>query len=221
DEILRRLPTVSHAAFNTFDRQDKPLCVEGTRVGVLQEILSWLSAKRKQSIFWLSGIAGIGKSTVARTICVDLNTQGRLGTSFFFDRGPKGVSNASKFLTTIAYQLAVKHPGSIWDSIVEAAKAFPTDITLSLRQQWQLLIRDSFLDQTVSSKALLVVVDALDECEDEFSARTMISLFSSTAELPTIDLRIIVTSRPEAAIRTKFSKPGICTTALHCTISLQ
>jgi len=54
----------------------------------------------------LNGLAGTGKSTIARTIARRYNEQGRLGASFFFSRGGGDVNHAGKFFATIAVQLA-------------------------------------------------------------------------------------------------------------------
>ena len=42
-------------------------CLKGTRKGVLREIECWLTSKRDQRVFWLNGLAGTGKSTIAQT----------------------------------------------------------------------------------------------------------------------------------------------------------
>jgi hypothetical protein len=55
-------------------------------------------------------MAGTGKSTIAHTVARDYFEQGRLAASFFFSRGGGDAGNASKFVTTIAIQLAVHIP---------------------------------------------------------------------------------------------------------------
>jgi hypothetical protein len=51
-------------------------------------------------------MAGTGKSTIAHTVARSYFEQGRLAASFF-SRGGGDVGNASKFVATIAVQLAV------------------------------------------------------------------------------------------------------------------
>lgn len=65
-------------------------------------------------------MASTGKSTIAHTVARDYFEQGRLAASFFFSRGGGDAGNASKFVTTIAIQLAVHIPlveRQIWDTI--------------------------------------------------------------------------------------------------------
>ena len=61
-------------------------------------------------IFWLTGLAGTRKSTIARTIARRYFEQRRLGASFFFSRGGVDVGHAGKFFTSIAVQLAYNAP---------------------------------------------------------------------------------------------------------------
>ncbi|KIN00703.1 hypothetical protein OIDMADRAFT_125193, partial [Oidiodendron maius Zn] len=98
------------APFNSFDRRHEPTCIQDTRVDLMQEIYNWADGQDKQCIFWLSGLAGTGKSTIARTIALRYSEQKRLGTSFFFSRGGGDVSHAGKFFTSIAVQLACNVP---------------------------------------------------------------------------------------------------------------
>ncbi|OCK98911.1 uncharacterized protein K441DRAFT_540150, partial [Cenococcum geophilum 1.58] len=53
-------------------------------------------------IFWLNGLAGIGKSTIAYTIARKYYEENRLGVSFFFLKGGGDVSYAVKFFPSIA-----------------------------------------------------------------------------------------------------------------------
>jgi len=48
---------------------------------------------------------------------------------------------------------------------------------------------------------LIIVVDALDECEDEHNVRTIVQLFAEVRSLSRVRLRILMTSRPEVPIR--------------------
>ena len=67
--------------------RNKPECLHGTRVEILREIDVWSKNADGASIFWLNGMAGTGKSTIARTAARAFENEGRLGASFFFSRG--------------------------------------------------------------------------------------------------------------------------------------
>ena len=53
--------------------------MRGTRKGVLQEIECWVTGELEQRIFWLNGLAGTGKSTIAQTFAEKMFANGRLG----------------------------------------------------------------------------------------------------------------------------------------------
>ena len=65
--MLNSLPTAKDAPFNAYQRQHDPTCLPDTRVDLLQEIYDWADGQDKRYIFWLNGLAGTGKSTIART----------------------------------------------------------------------------------------------------------------------------------------------------------
>ncbi len=149
-------------------------------------------------------MAGTGKSTIARTIAREYFEQGHLGASFFFSRGGGDVGRAGKFFTTIACQLAKRSP-SLRNSICKAVAQNSDIQNQSLRDQWRQLILHPLLlfAKDSSPSSYLLVIDALDECEDENNIRTILQLLAE-ASSKTVPLRIFLTSRPEIPIRHGF-----------------
>ncbi|KAH8685007.1 hypothetical protein BGZ61DRAFT_356172, partial [Ilyonectria robusta] len=190
--LLSKLPVIPQAAFNSLENQHGSMCLTGTRVQLLQEIIGWVDGPDKSCIFWLNGIAGTGKSTVARTIARTFHDRGCLGASFFFSRGGGDVSRADRLFTTLAWQLAAKIPQNIADQ--------------SLRDQWDQLIFKplSKLGSKTPPSTIVIVMDALDECNSERDVRIILRLLASTKSLKGIRLRVFITSRPEIPIRCSF-----------------
>ena len=88
---------------------NKPKCLEGTRVELLQKIREWAKSSDSPNIFLLTGALGAGKSTVARTIAEEFEEQGKLGCYIYFERGKADSSViTSTVIQTIAYNLARK-----------------------------------------------------------------------------------------------------------------
>ena len=90
-------------------------CMEGTRVQVLRKINSWVRDTSSPSIFLLTGGAGTGKSTIARTIAQEYEDKGELGAYMFFIRGKTGPKAMSTTITnmviqTVTYKLARHNP---------------------------------------------------------------------------------------------------------------
>jgi hypothetical protein len=151
-------------------------------------------------------LAGTGKSTIARTIAREYYEQ-NLGANFFFSRGGGDAGHANKFFTSIAVQLATKSP-SLERCIREAVKEHNNVADQSLHDQWrQLVFRPlSKLDSNFPHPSLLVVVDALDECDNDSDIRAIVTLFAESRSLRKVRLRIFITSRPETPIRLGFSQ---------------
>jgi hypothetical protein len=76
------------------------------------------------------------------------------------------------------------------------------------RNQWKLLILEplSKLEARSLRQPLILVIDALDECDGDNDIRRILDLLSKAKTLETIWLRIFVTSRPEIPIRLGFHK---------------
>lgn len=201
DAILNRLPYAVKAPFNSYQRQHEPTCLPGTRVDILQEIYDWADRQDEHFIFWLNGLAGTGKSTIARTVARRFFDQDRLGASFFFSKGGGDVGHARKFFTTIAFQLA-KKSSSLHRYICDAVTDHSDVANQSLQDQWrQLIFRPLSKFDDSSCPSCILVVDALDECDDENNIRVILHLLAEARSLKMVQLRIFITSRPEIPIR--------------------
>lgn len=207
-----KLPNVAQAAFNSYEKRHESACLENTRVEVLQEIRDWVQGHDDRPIFWLSGLAGTGKSTIARTVARESDETGCLGASFFFSRGGGDLAHAGKFFPTIAIQLSNKIQS--FKTILSKSLETHGDIaSRSLDDQWRHLILSPLtsLDDSFHQSRLLIVIDALDECEGDNDVRVLLRLFSQIRDVTTIQLRIFITSRPETPLRLGFRQmPLIC-----------
>lgn len=126
----------------------------------------------------------------------------RLSASFFFSRGGGDVGNASKFFTSIAVQLA-NNVRPLRRYICEAIMERGDIASQSLREQWRQLILGplSKLDGNSRPSSYILVVDALDECDNENHIRDILRLLAETRSLKMVRLRVFLTSRPEIPIR--------------------
>lgn len=113
---LNKLPYAKGAMYNSYG-DDHITCHPATRLELLHKIHDWARHPRSKSIFWLSGMAGTGKSTISRPVAEWVAGQGRLdgvdlGASFFFKRGEGDRGSASQFFPTITRELVLKVPGA-------------------------------------------------------------------------------------------------------------
>ncbi|KAH6974799.1 vegetative incompatibility protein HET-E-1 [Ilyonectria destructans] len=205
--VLDRLPVVVEASFDSRAEEHNPICLHDTRVDLLRQLSEWADDPRAEPIFWLNGMAGTGKSTISRTVARSFATTGRLGASFFFRRGEADRGSLSKFVTTVAAQLVSRVPAFA----PHAKNAIDADTTIfgkAAQEQFKKLILEplSRIPQDARKTAtLVVVVDALDECERDDDVKLIINLFSRVKTLQSPRLRILVTSRPDLPIRLGFS----------------
>jgi hypothetical protein len=189
---------------NVFDHIYHPensFCLEGTRVAVLQDIKTWSNDPKSPCICWLPGLAGTGKSTISRTVARDLKGKS-LGASFFFKKGAGNRGDGRFVFSTIAYQLALNFP-LVRPHILEAVKEDPASAMGPMKVQWQRLILNplSKLQDNEIGKPLVLVIDALDECEED-DRRQILQLLQTSCP---VVLRVFLTSRPELDIEGQFA----------------
>ena len=215
--LLAKLPVAEGASFDSRIQQRESQCLAGTRKQLLDEIDMWGRAPGGPYIYWLNGMAGTGKSTIARTIAHRLAGGGILGASFFFSRGRGDVDNAAKFFTTIA-ALLVENIPSLKPLVCKVIAEDSQILAKGLRDQWEKLILQPLLKlQTDSSDTRFVlVIDALDECEEDHDAGLILQLLSQISSISSIQLRAFLTSRPERHIGLGFR--SLPQSAHHCFI---
>ena len=203
---LDTLPRAEGASFDSGELEHERLCLPGTRTEILEQIVQWTTDPQGKRIFWLSGMAGTGKSAIARTLAHNLSERKQLGASFFFSRGRGDRGNASKFFTSIAYKLA------FWDTenrglaplIRKAFDQYPDITERAKREQWKHLIQEplSQMEGCFAHGTILVfVIDALDECEDDRDVRLILRILFEATGYDHIQFRVFMTGRPSASVQ--------------------
>ncbi|OAL48295.1 WD40 repeat-like protein [Pyrenochaeta sp. DS3sAY3a] len=207
DVLLKSLPTAAEAQFSAYQRQHVPKCHPDTRIDLLEDIYKWAADDESPVIFWLRGMAGTGKSTVAHTVAAEYSARSRLAGSFFFSRDGGDVSHAGKFITTIAVQLANIIP-ALKTQICAAIQKRNDIASQSLDDQWHALVLNPLIsvERKESLARFLVVIDALDECKDQKNIQIILRLLSRIQSSKVTQLRVLLTSRPEVAIRRGFDQ---------------
>ena len=153
-------------------------------------------------IFWLNGLAGTGKSTIAQTITERLFADNRLGASFFCSRSFEDRSNLRLVFPTLAFQLAQQYP-KFRSSLVPLLQSNPDIYHESLLDQMKKLLVKPLRSANIST---VIVIDALDECmDDEPESAILLVLGESVSEIPGV--KFFITSRPEAHITSGFRGP--------------
>ena len=176
--------------------------MKGTRGAVLNGIELWARDFDRSPVYWLNGLAGTGKSTIAKTIAERLFADGRLGASFFCSRDFEDRRNLQVIFPTLATQLARKYIKfrSIFTPLI---RSDPNIAYESLYDQMKNLIVQPLNESDIST---VIVVDALDECEDEESASAVLFVLGRlVSEIPKV--KFFLTGRPEPRISEGFRLP--------------
>ncbi|EXK79482.1 hypothetical protein FOQG_15910 [Fusarium oxysporum f. sp. raphani 54005] len=203
---LDNLPNAEGASFDSHAEEHNPTCLPNTRVELLRDIGRWLDDKNSKTIFWLNGMAGTGKSTISRTVAQMRHKRGDLGASFFFKRGETDRGNMSRFVPTVARHLAQSIP-QVGALIKNAIDVDPAIADKAVRVQFEKLIREPLSKvATISShrSSVVIVIDALDECERDANIQLLLELFATLRFASPFCVRVLITSRPELAIRLGF-----------------
>ncbi|KAI1777356.1 hypothetical protein F4818DRAFT_345854 [Hypoxylon cercidicola] len=205
--VLDKLPVVESAIFDSHAEEHNPTCLQGTRTDILEIVRNWADIPQTKALFWLNGMAGTGKSTISRTVAHFFSKNGQLGASFFFKRGESDRGRTLHFFPTIAAQLVKREP-ALAPHIKTAIDSDPDIFGKKMEEQFEKLVLEPLFklpQEKRENKIFVIIVDALDECEQEDDIRLLIKLLSRVNHEQLLKLRIFVTSRPELPIRLGFS----------------
>ncbi|CAE6451139.1 unnamed protein product [Rhizoctonia solani] len=223
DRQLASLPARS-SIYNSAeaDSLGRRSCTEGTRERVITSLLEWARAPNAGRIYWINGMAGTGKTAIAYSICEKLDRTASfnersgvddyfgiggftkpdnafmLGASFFCSSAIPECRQARNIIPTIAYQLC-RYSTPFHFAIDQILRSDPDVATRTLGIQYKSLIVDPLAAvQDALPTNFIVVIDALDECENTDSLGEILDLISSTPIF--LPIRFLVSSRPEPEI---------------------
>ncbi|KDQ54149.1 hypothetical protein JAAARDRAFT_107722, partial [Jaapia argillacea MUCL 33604] len=135
-------------------------CLKDTCEDIVEKVLNWEAADYGPHIFWLHGLAGLGKSTITCTVADRLEI---LATTFFFSQDSTNCSNIDQFFPTIAQQLAISH-SFVCKDMDNILKKDLYILDKDPKPHFKTLILDMICCYAGLFPALIVVIDALDEC---------------------------------------------------------
>jgi len=182
--------------------------MKGTRESLLTHIMAWVTnkpgQKDKGNMYWIYGLPGIGKTSLAHSMCASLHEEKCLAGAFFCQRDGQDLREPRNILPSLIYKLAEIFPP--FRTIV--AERLRSDTNLTPESMKDSLLLDFIRDlPRHPQRTLVFAIDALDECGDDQSRRVLLrSLTDVAADAPW--LKIIITSRPEVDIQRFFDDPA-------------
>ncbi|TCD62447.1 hypothetical protein EIP91_006890 [Steccherinum ochraceum] len=206
---LERLKHSADAAYGK-GRQGKrrTSCLENTRVRILSQLDSWLLHPKDYRIFWLSGMAGTGKSTIADSLYQAAERHGAFVAAFFCSRDLDSTRDILRIIPSLAYQLAVRRE-AYRVALVTGLKNedYPENFVLE-EQIDKLILKPLALVSKSSPSLIFLLIDALDECQGDGvrdNVRTFVSLLLSHADdLRKAGIKFFLSSRPAHEISGHF-----------------
>ncbi|KAE9566302.1 Vegetative incompatibility protein [Colletotrichum fructicola] len=199
------LPTVLEARYDSKDVQDSPRCEIGTRLRIRETIHHWAEDDSEEPLFWLTGPAGTGKSTIARTLADTFYGEKRLVSGYFFKRGEHGRNGTTRLFPTLSAQLTEAIP-AFKDCLQKSLGGLDRDVMekKGLGVQFNQLLLRPLADLPLNSRRLtkVIIIDALDECERPDDLKQILDLLSKLGTVDTVSLRVLITSRSTSAITT-------------------
>ena len=207
--LLINFPQAKRAAYNAKSQAGRRSCTAKTREKILADLVAWAADAGDTSVYWLNGMAGTGKTTIAFTFSQILDNIRALGGSFFCSHLDTDSSNADLIFPTLAYELA-RHSTAASNALLNALES---DCNVGYKP-----MRDQFLNLIVTPtkaasegvstppRPLIIVIDALDECSNQNDVRDMLTIIRQYS--PTLPLKFFITSRPERQIQNVFRQEG-------------
>ncbi|KIK66938.1 hypothetical protein GYMLUDRAFT_156943, partial [Collybiopsis luxurians FD-317 M1] len=176
----------------------RPACTPGTRVEILEKIMKWANTASEDQVYWIGGMAGTGKSTIAKSLCDEFEKESLAG-AFFCSRQLDACRDYTRIIPTIAYQLA-RYSHTFAEALARelendrdlADKDIDKQIAWLLMKPWE----DTAHKMTAVTA--VIIIDALDECTDiKLFLEPLLNAIQSDGLL---GLKFIFTSRPDQPV---------------------
>lgn len=200
-EKLRRIPK-------------KNECLPGTRVTILEDLQAWAMDPDASHIFWLNGMAGTGKSTIALSLVRRLLELRLLGGYFLCSRdGSPEERDVRSIIPSLSDFLASLYPDFRAARTQHLALSQPVNLTLD--DQFESLLGTSISSAFGAPTApmMVFIIDALDECEDHEDTQRLVQILMTN--VPSLPIKFLITSRPESHISQILSSPYPLVLRLH------
>jgi hypothetical protein len=212
-DTLNALRPVSSAYYDSLD--SPPGCLEGTRQDILAQMLAWAGElSPSMSVFWLAGLAGTGKSTIARSFCERVASTELVLASFFASRSSGDRRDPFNVVRSFAFELAIAHP-QIRSHVLTAIRSPPDIIQRPMKEQIDRLLAKPLSLALHGGRPIVMVIDALDECAKighVEGGRLIPLLAEALRDLP---VKLLVASRQETSLVGMFESLAHIPLRLH------
>ncbi|KAJ3042459.1 hypothetical protein HDV00_007229 [Rhizophlyctis rosea] len=176
--------------------------IEGTRDWLLKRVRRWVESD-ENTVLWLKGVAGAGKSVMAAFAARHLEQYNLLGASFFCKHGDQNRNDAGRLINSIAYSLAAWHP-EFGTALLKVLKEHDWAATSSVHSRFEKLLREPLQRVQAHLGKVVLIFDALDECVGHERSQLLDIIANSFHTLPAC-VKVFVTARPDPDIVAAFA----------------
>ncbi|EUC55970.1 vegetative incompatibility protein HET-E-1, putative, partial [Rhizoctonia solani AG-3 Rhs1AP] len=191
-------------------------CLDGTREVLLNKVMTWTQNRENaQTFMWISGQVGMGKTTVATSLCQRLDRVQALAGAFFCVRDDPHYNNPLLLINNLICDLAMSCPAYA-HQVAIAIRANPKLCSSHLSLRFEGLVKRPLqkLARISMPITLVAIIDGLDECGDHVARGKMLqNLYEMSRLVPW--LKVIVTGRPVADIQQYFRDTCLHKTVMH------
>ncbi|ORY48719.1 hypothetical protein BCR33DRAFT_848072 [Rhizoclosmatium globosum] len=192
--------------------------VVGTREWVDSVVLQWRESNER--VLWVNGGAGTGKSIIAFRLSKFQPDGFKLGSVFFCRHNDEQKNSPEKVVASMAWDLASRFPvvkahmEAVMDqNILEVAESGKSSLLSRPIEAFQSLIIGglNILGEhhkqmnTPYNETILLIVDALDECDPK-SRHLLLKILSQSCEALPEFVKVFVTARPDLDIFNSLTK---------------
>ena len=104
------MPRAQFVEYDAASPAPRNACTKNTRKALLDKLQVWADDETTTKVYWLNGMAGTGKTTIAYSFSEILREKVSLGGTFFSSHLRVDTSDVRCIIPTISFQLAHYFP---------------------------------------------------------------------------------------------------------------
>ena len=201
------MPRAHFAEYDAASPAPRNACTENTRKAILEALRVWASDNTTTKVYWLNGMAGTGKTTIAYSFSEILDEKESLGGTFFSSHLRVDTSDVRCIIPTISLQLAQYMP-SLSTLILDVVEAYPDCSSWRIGKQFlNFIVRPLIAAYKDIREGVvpIIVLDALDECSNQTLVAELLSLILKHCK--SLPVKFFITSRPAIVLKETFDHP--------------
>lgn len=165
---------------------------------ILQRIDDWIrDTSVSDRVLWIRGMAGRGKSTIASTVAHSWKHRASCAI-FHFRRGQHALNH--RLVCALARQLGSSLVPEVKRAVLEGVWENKGVARQRLDEQFEVLLASPLAKLNHQPYPVIIVVDALDECDNRTDAVNFITLIDRHSPSLPANVKFLLTCRPEAPL---------------------